>query len=182
MAVLGRHFVEILTEKDRRAHFISMNFYGVKLQCSNENVSRMHFQSIPFLYVVEERQNSRTFVLFKSFIFTGICILTVAPVIEIHPKGGSVSPNANVILECYSSRAETYKWSKDGYYVDIMGNSHINLLPNGSLEIKEFSAADNGEYWCIAINPTGEVGSQSCYVGIVGKIKEQYRDLHIYLE
>ena len=106
---------------------------------------------------------------FLSFFLTYICPLTVLPEIEIHPEGGKAKPGNTTILNCYSSRAESYKWAKDGYLMNIMGNDRISLLPNGSLKIKEFTTADNGEYWCYAINPTGEVASTAAYIGIVGK-------------
>ena len=89
---------------------------------------------------------------------------------EIHPHGGSVDLNTTVILDCYSSRAETHKWAKDDYLLNRLHESNrVNLLPNGSLEINEFSSADNGEYWCYAINPNGEAKSSTTYVGTISK-------------
>ena len=79
--------------------------------------------------------------------------------------------NATVTLDCYSARAETTKWVKDGEYVDAISSDRINILANGSLQIKEFGSADSGEYWCFAINPTSEASSTTIYVGLVRKYK-----------
>ena len=49
----------------------------------------------------------------------------------------------------------------------MIGNDRISLLPNGSLEIGELTTEDNGEYWCYASNPTGEVKSRVAHVSIV---------------
>ena len=91
----------------------------------------------------------------------------MTPTIEVFSNGGPVDENATAILDCYSSRAETTKWVKDSYYIDLKSSDRVNLLPNGSLEIKEFREADNGEYYCFAINPTAQVASTAIYVGTV---------------
>ncbi len=88
---------------------------------------------------------------------------------EIHPHGGPVDLNSTVILDCYSSRAETHIWIKDANTVNLQASNRVNRLPNGSLEIIEFSSADNGEYWCHAINPNGEAVSSGTYVGTISK-------------
>ncbi|CAB3994429.1 T-cell differentiation antigen CD6-like isoform X1 [Paramuricea clavata] len=51
--------------------------------------------------------------------------------------------------------------------MDLKASNRTNLLPNGSLEIKQFTAVDNGDYWCYAINPTGDRVSGSHYVGLI---------------
>ena len=97
-------------------------------------------------------------------------VISVLPVIEVHPKSQAVDADDTVILDCYSSRAETTLWAKSGSNVDLKASNRINLLPNGSLEIKQFSAEDNGDYLCSAINPTGDSQSGPHYVGLIRKL------------
>ena len=91
----------------------------------------------------------------------------VMPAIEIPPTSTAVSTDSKAMLDCYSSRAEWIKWMKDDVELTVSGR--INFLPNGSLEITEFTEEDNGNYMCVAANPTGNVSSEYVYTGLIRK-------------
>lgn len=93
----------------------------------------------------------------------------VSPQIDVAPQGSPVDVGESVTLDCYSSRAESTRWYKEGNRVNVMTSDRFNLLTNGSLVIRNFTAPDNGDYFCNVQNPTGEATSSAVYVGVLRK-------------
>lgn len=88
-----------------------------------------------------------------SLSFDGrYCEVGVPPRVEIPPKSQGVIPDQTAIINCYSSRAETYIWYKDNTVLDTFSTERISMFPNGSLQIKVFTNADNGAYHCYVSN------------------------------
>lgn len=48
----------------------------------------------------------------------------------------------------------THEWFKNG--IEIYANDRISLHTNGSLQIRRFSASDEGTYWCVVKNKHGK--------------------------
>ncbi|XP_033761247.1 hemicentin-1-like [Pecten maximus] len=74
------------------------------------------------------------------------------------PKNTSAIENSDVILECPAKGTPfpEITWYKDD--VKLSSNDFgVNILPDGSLQLKSISAQDTGEYRCLAINVAGEV-------------------------
>ena len=96
-------------------------------------------------------------------------LFVVSPYVQIHPKVQGVLPLSTIMINCFSTAAETYTWYKNGVVVDTSQDDRMNILLNGSLVIKEFTSSDNGYYFCRVDNHAGWRKSRTAEVAIVGK-------------
>ena len=84
--------------------------------------------------------------------------LNELPIILAHPASRTISPNTTAVFSATALDATSYQWRKNG--VALVGATSATLVLPGA------TAANAGDYTCIATNPSGSVTSSAATLAL----------------